>query len=158
MDLINQTLLYAVSTSGHLAYFLLIKIVAVSNGSITVNATNIQPNGVILNYTTGMPLFLVIYNGSGQPSGEIFNVPVDRVSVPGYTLYVDQYNGLVLSYISANQNFTLNGSTIPIGPGKTLPIILPFQKQTNYTYEVLLLSSVLVLSFYLLFRRGSSHD
>jgi hypothetical protein len=154
MDLVNQTFLYAVTSSNHLAFFLLIKILALSNNTVVANVTDIQTNGVLLNYTVSLPLFLFYYNGSGIPAGQIDGAPVYSVNLPGYEIYVDSYNGLVLAYVNGDGNFTLNGSTVPLGPGVYVPLHVPnFNPEPDYTPSVTVLTAVLVSSFYFLFKR-----
>lgn len=157
MDLVGQTLFYTVMQGHTLLYFLLIKIVSIQGNSVVVNITNIDTNGVVLNYTAAMPLCEIICtNSSGKPI-TFKGVCAEIVCHNGIKMYVDMYNHLVLSYVENNENFTLNGSTIPIAPGKILYIKLPISKtdntEINYNYQALILSVLLILAFYTLLNR-----
>jgi hypothetical protein len=100
-----------------------------------------------------MPLFEIYYPYPSINTTEIYGVPVYVHNINGSIIYSDKYNGIVLSFVQGNKNYTLNGSTLPIAPGKTLPIIHLYHSPPNYAYSTLILTLVLVLSFYALFRR-----
>ncbi|BDC17327.1 hypothetical protein [Acidianus sp. HS-5] len=162
MDLVNQTLFYTVMQGHTLLYFLLIKIVSVQGNSVLVNITNIDTNGVVLNYTAAMPLFQIICNNSSGRPIMFDGVNAEAVCHNEMRIIVDTYNHLVLSYVENEENFTLNGSTIPIAPGKILHINLPFSKNhsiiTTYEYQALALSTVLVFSFYVMLNRVEKRE
>lgn len=159
MDLVGQTLFYTVTQGHTLLYFLLIKIISVQGNSVLSNITNIDTNGVILNYTAAIPLCEIICtNSSGKPI-TFEGVSAEIVSHNGIRMYVDTYNHLVLSYVENDENFTLNGSTIPIAPGKILHIRLPNEREgVNYNYQVLILSILLILAFYTLLNRVEKRE
>jgi hypothetical protein len=138
-----------------LLYILLIKIISISHCAVIVNITNVDTNGIILNYTASIPLFEIYYPYSSINTTEIYGIPVYIHNINGSIIYSDKYNGIVLSFVQGDENYTLNGSTLPIAPGKILPIIHLYHSHSppNYAYSVLILTSVLVLSFYTLFRR-----
>lgn len=142
---------------GHtLLYFLLIKIVTIQGNSTIVNITNIDTNDVVLNYTAAMPLCQIYCkNCSGTPV-KFDGVNAEIVCHNRIRMIVDKYNHLVLSYVENGENYTLNGSTIPIAPGKILPVKLPFKDShiaNLYDYQALALSIVLVFSFYTMLNR-----
>lgn len=154
MILENQTLLYAVYQNHVFLYFLLIKIISVSNNTIYANITNIDRNGVILNYTASFPLFEIYYPlNTSKNITEIYGIPTYVYNFDGITLYVDKYNGLVLSRVQGGLNFTINGSTIPLSPSLILPIKIIHGQKHEFNFSVYFLTAVLILGFYTIYRR-----
>lgn len=156
MYLENQTILYIVYQNHILLYFLLIKIIAINNGTVYANITNIDTNGVVLNYTASFPLFELYYPlNNSENVTKIDGIPVYLVNVQGVTLYVDEYNHLVLSYVKQGLNFTINGSTIPLSPSTILSVKIPHfgQEKQGPDYGVYVFTLILVISFYVLYRK-----
>lgn len=153
---INATLLYLV-TGNYTQYYLLIKIINISNLSIIVNMTQISHN-VILSYIVSYPYFMLFFpNVTSNNITTYQGIEVNVIYLHGFTIYVDMYNGLVIHYIGNGENVTLIGASIPLAPGvyKPIPYSLLYGNvnYSIYEYETLFLTSVLIVSFYLILER-----
>jgi len=157
MELANVSLLYLI-TGNYTHYLMLITILNVSKNFAIINMTEISHN-ITLSYVVAYPIFLLYVPNVTQQSTvtQFEGINTTILNIRNFTIYVDVYNGIVIHYIGHGINATLIGATIPLGPGvyKLIPsYILGHQRNNNVEeYETVLLTIVLVVSFYIIFER-----